>query len=156
MPNLPRENIVKYSQGTVGRVFVVRLEDGDRMPDAIEALALEKGVRRGICILIGGIAKGGRVVVGPQDEAVLPVVPTLCWLGGVHEIVGVGTLLPDEEHRPRLHMHAALGRGEDARAGCIRPGIEVWKLGEAVLLEIADNTARRRLDPEVGFQVMEP
>jgi len=27
------------------------------------------------------------------------------------------------------------------RSGCIRPGIEVWKLGEVIVLEITENTA---------------
>ena len=35
---------MKVSEGKVGRVFVVRLEDGDRLPDAIEDLA--KGYER--------------------------------------------------------------------------------------------------------------
>jgi predicted DNA-binding protein with PD1-like motif len=147
---------MRYSEGRVGRVFVVRLEDGDRMPDAIEAFAQQARVARGLCILIGGIREGGRIVVGPEDGSATPVVPMLFSLTGVHEILGVGTLLPDEAGRPRLHMHAALGRGGATSAGCIRPGIEVWKLGEAVLLEITDNTAQSRADPELGFQVVEP
>jgi len=55
---------VKYSEGKIGRVFVIRLEDGDTMPEAIESFARENNVRRGMCILIGGI-KGGKIVVGP-------------------------------------------------------------------------------------------
>jgi hypothetical protein len=53
----------------------------------------------------------------------------------VHEIAGVGTIFPDESGAPVLHMHAAMGRDGVTRAGCIRPGIEVWQLGEVVILE---------------------
>ncbi|GAH14192.1 unnamed protein product, partial [marine sediment metagenome] len=38
---------------------------------------------------------------------------------------------------------------------CIRPGIEVWKLGEVILLEIVNNNAHRE-DTAAGFQMLEP
>jgi len=137
-------------------VFVLRLEDGDKLPGAIELFAEEQGVLRGMCIVVGGINDGGRIVVGPEDGKALPVVPVLLGLRGVHEILGVGALFPDAENRPRLHMHAALGRGEEVRAGCIRPGIETWKVGEVILLEIVGNSARRVKDPATGFELLEP
>lgn len=55
-----------------------------------------------------------------------------------------------------LHMHTALGRKEAAHVGCTRPGVEVWKLGEAILLEITESTARRLLDLVTGFEMLEP
>ncbi|TEU03833.1 DUF296 domain-containing protein, partial [Candidatus Aerophobetes bacterium] len=42
---------MKYSEGKIGRVFVIRLEDGDTMPGVIESFAQENNVRRGMCIL---------------------------------------------------------------------------------------------------------
>jgi len=76
-------------------------------------------------------------------------------LEGVHEICAVGTIFPDNDARPRLHMHAALGREGKTISGCIRPGIEVWKLGEVIVLEIVDNNAHRE-DSPAGFQMLEP
>jgi len=32
----------------------------------------------------------------------------------------------------------------------------VWELGEAVVMEIIGSSARRRKDPDTGFNVMEP
>jgi len=145
---------VKYSEGKIGRVFVIRLEDGDTMPEAIESFAQEKNVRRGMCILIGGI-KGGKIVVGPENNQSIPIIPIILGVEGVHEICAVGTIFPDGDAKPRLHMHAALGREGKTISGCIRPGIEVWKLGEIILLEIIDNNARRE-DTVAGFQVLEP
>jgi predicted DNA-binding protein with PD1-like motif len=146
---------MKYSEGTVGRVFVVRLEDGDRLPDSIEEFAAEQGVARAMCILVGGIDEGGNIVVGPKDRETMPPEPMLFNLGGVHEVSAVGTIFPDDDGKPRLHMHAALGREGDTRTGCIRPGVQVWKLGEAVILEILNNPARRKSDPATGFAVLE-
>lgn len=146
---------MKCSEGKVGRIFVIRLEGGDKLPDAIESFAQEKNVSRGMCILVGGI-KGGNIVVGPEDNESVPPIPMIFGLKGVHEIVAVGTIFPDSDEKPRLHMHAALGREGNTRAGCIRPGIEVWKLGEVIVLEITDNTAHREDDAAAGFKVLEP
>ncbi|RJP16166.1 MAG: DNA-binding protein [Candidatus Abyssobacteria bacterium SURF_5] len=147
---------MRYSEGAIGRIFVLRLEHGDKMPAAIEQFALEEKVSRGLCIMVGGIDTGGKIVVGPRERERMPVEPLFHMLEGVHEICAVGTIFPDGEGRPRLHMHAALGREGQTRTGCIRPGIEVWKLGEIILLEIKNNSAVRRRDPETGFDVVDP
>jgi predicted DNA-binding protein with PD1-like motif len=146
---------MKYSEGKVGRIFVIKLEDGDRLPGAIESFAEKHRVSRGMCILVGGIAGGGHIVVGPEDGETMPPAPMLFKLTGVHEIAAVGTIFPNEKGRPVLHMHAALGRKGTTRAGCIRPGIDVWKTGEVILLEIADNRSRRKKDPRTGFELLE-
>ncbi len=145
---------MKYSEGKIGRVFVIRLEDGDSMPEALESFAQENNVRRGMCILIGGI-KAGTIVAGPKVGQSRPVVPIFCGLEGVHEICAVGTIFPDGDSRPTLHMHASLGREGKTVSGCIRPGIEVWKLGEVIVLEIVDNNAHRE-DTAAGFPALEP
>jgi len=147
---------MKVSEGKIGRIFVIRLEDKDKMPDAIEKFAFENDVPRGLCILVGGIKDGGKIVVGPKKDDDSPVDPILYSLTGTHEVAGVGTLFPNKDGKPVLHMHAALGRDGKTRTGCIRPGIEVWKLGEVILLEIIDNTACRELDVSAGFNVLEP
>ena len=111
---------------------------------------------RGLCFFIGGIKERGKVVAGPEDSEARPIVPLVSELPGVHEIVGVGTLFPDEAGTPTLHLHAALGRAGKTITGCTRKGIETWQLGEAILLEIMDNTAYRKKDPTLGFDIMEP
>jgi predicted DNA-binding protein with PD1-like motif len=147
---------MKYSGAHLGRVFVIRLEHGDKLPAAIESFAAEHGVLRGLCVLVGGINDGGRIVVGPEDGEVSPPVPVLFGIEGVHEIAGIGTIFPDREGRPVLHMHAALGREGITRTGCIRPGVEVWQVGEVILLELTENTARRLEDRATGFELLEP
>ena len=68
---------MKYSEGKIGRVFVIRLEDGDTMPEAIESFARKNNIQRGMCILVGGIREGGKIVVGPEDSESMPVVPLI-------------------------------------------------------------------------------
>lgn len=147
---------MRHAEATIGRVFVIRLEDGDRLPEALEGFARAHDILRAVCFLIGGAAEGSRLVVGPERGDVLPPVPMVQALAGVHEMAGLGTIFPDAQGAPSLHLHAAFGRGADAKTGCIRPGIEVWKVGEVVLLEIMGSAAHRAKDPETGFSLLQP
>mgnify|MGYP006301904397 CR=1 FL=1 len=150
------ENCMRYSEARTGRTYVIRFDDGDRLPDVIEQFAAEHRVLRAVCVLVGGIDDGGRIVVGPEEADASPINPMIHELEGVHEVSGVGTIFPDEEGKPKLHMHAALGREGLTRTGCIRTGVQVWKLGECVMTELVENRARRVRDPQTGFEVMEP
>ena len=146
---------MRYSEAKLGRMFVVRLEDGDSLPASIESFAAENGIERGTCVLIGG-AGPGRLVVGPDDGEKVPPIPMLHELEGVHEIAGIGTIFPNESGKPKLHMHAALGREGKTRTGCVRKGVDIWKLGEVILFEIIENSSQRKLDPITNFEVLEP
>lgn len=143
---------MKTAEGRVGRVFVLRLEDGDRLPQCVEDFALERGVSQGFCVLVGGVGSG-RIVVGPEHGSVPPK-PVLADLFGAHEAAAVGTLFPDESGRPRLHMHATFGKGEEVRTGCIRPGIDIWTIGEFVLVELVGMNLVRRRDAATGFELL--
>ena len=125
---------MQYSEGTVGRIFAIRLEHGDPMPASLEQLAAAKGVRAGLAIMVGGADDGSRFVVGPEDGETLPPVPMVSALRGVHEAAAVGTLFPDETGKPVLHMHSTFGRGDAALSGCIREGIVTWHILEVILL----------------------
>lgn len=146
---------MRYSQGSVGRVFVLRLEDGDVLNDTLEAFAAEHGVKRGLAIYLGGSADGSRVVVGPdtaRDDAVIPLVHSLA---GPQEVLAVGTIFPNETGRPAVHVHAASGREGYATVGCTRAGLQTWLVGEVVLLEIVGSSAHRETDPLTGFELLE-
>ena len=143
---------MRVSEGRVGRVFVVRLEDGDRLPEVIEDLAKEKEVSAASVILLGGLASG-KVVVGPRTPAVPPQ-PMIAELEGVHEIAGVGTLFCNEQGEPKLHLHGAMGRDGRTITGCTRTGVKVWLVAEAVITEIVETTAKRVL--EQGLELLEP
>lgn len=147
---------MRYSEARAGRVFVVRLEDGDRLPEAIERLARERGVVRAYLLILGGADGGSRIVVGPEEGAALPPVPVERVLTGVHEMAGVGTLFPDADGRPALHLHASFGRGGATVAGCTRPGVGIWKVGEVILVELLGTEARRERDAATGFPLLEP
>jgi len=146
---------VKATQGQIGRVFVIRLEDGDELPGCIEQFALDNGVSVGQVILVGGIG-GGEVVVGPRHSDAMPPDPMLLPVDGAHEVVGVGVLAPGADGKPALHIHAALGRSGNTLTGCLRPGVSAWLVGEVILYEITGTRARRVFDSASEFSLLEP
>jgi predicted DNA-binding protein with PD1-like motif len=146
---------MRYCEGHVGRVFVLRLEEGERIPDVIEQFAEAKGVQRATVLLLGGIDDGSKVVVGPEEGRGDEIVPLVHTLKGIQEILGVGTIFPDEQGRPILHLHGASGREGGASVGCTRAGVDVWLVGEVVILEIQGIDAVRKKDPRSGLSLLE-
>jgi predicted DNA-binding protein with PD1-like motif len=147
---------MKYSEARAGRIFVLRLEDGEIIHDIIEAFALEHGIERAALIALGGADEGSRLVVGPEEGRAQPIVPMEHVLDGVHEIAGVGTLFPGEKGWPVLHLHVAGGRDGEAVAGCVRSGVRVWHVAEVIIWELVGSTGRRVLDSVTGFELLAP
>jgi predicted DNA-binding protein with PD1-like motif len=145
---------VKACEGKIGRVFVIRLEDGDVVPECIERFAQEKGVSVGQAILVGGIG-GGDVVVGPRRSEEMPPEPMLLPIDGAHEVLGVGVLAPGEDGKSTLHIHAALGRAGQTVTGCLRQGVTTWLVGEVILYEILGTKVLRIQDKQTGFELLE-
>ena len=48
---------MKASEGRIGRVFMVRLEDGDELPGCLESFAAEKGIKHGQVVLVEKLAR---------------------------------------------------------------------------------------------------
>lgn len=45
---------MRYSQAKAGRVFVIRLEDGEVVHEAIESLARREGIRAAALVILEG------------------------------------------------------------------------------------------------------
>ena len=146
---------MQYSEGNVGRVFALKLESGDRLPDSVVEFAREHKVRSAMVTYVGGADATSRLVVGPEENRGDDIIPIVYSLGGIHEVVAMGTLFPDEEGNPELHMHAAAGREGRATVGCVRAGVDTWLIGEVIILEISGLEAVRKKDPQTGFQILQ-
>ncbi|HHY60596.1 MAG TPA: DNA-binding protein [Clostridia bacterium] len=145
---------MQYREAKLGRIFVLRLEDGDVIPTVIEEFAQAQQIRAALVHFLGGADTGSRVVVGPEDGTALKPTILVEMLAGVHEAVGTGTIFPDEEGKPKLHLHAAFGRREGTVTGCTREGVRVWQIAEAVILELLEVQGIRKKDPQKGFAVL--
>jgi predicted DNA-binding protein with PD1-like motif len=147
--------MMQFTEAKLDRVFVLRLHDGDHLPGVLESFAAEKNVSAALCFFLGGAKENSRVVVGPKNAHALPPEPMVTLLEGVHEACGVGTIFADEEGKPKLHMHTSFGRNESTITGCVRMGVDVWQIGEVVILELACEKACRAKDKETGFEFLE-
>jgi len=146
---------MKACEGHIGRIFVIRLEEGDVVPECLERFAEEKGVVVGQAVFIGGVG-GGEVVVGPRRSDEMPPDPMLLPIDGAHEVVAAGILAPGEDGNVVLHIHGALGRSGKTTTGCLRPGVVTWLVGEVILYEILGASVARVKDGESGFALLEP
>lgn len=146
---------MQFAEAKYGRVFILRLHDGDLLPDALESFAADQKISTALCFFIGGAKEKSRVVVGPKNGDTLPPEPMTTLLRGVHEACGLGTIFADEVGKPRLHMHASFGRNESTLTGCVRMGVDVWRIGEVVILELLCSEACRAVDKTTGFEFLE-
>jgi predicted DNA-binding protein with PD1-like motif len=151
-----REKPMQYSEARQGRVFVVRLEDGDTLHEEIEMLARKESINAAAVIVLGGADAGSRLVVGPEEGRSVAVSPMEHVLDEVHEVTGVGTIFPDERGRPVFHAHVAGGRGTATVTGCVRRGVRVWHVMEAIVTELLETTGKRVLDSRTGFDLLQP
>ena len=144
---------MKATEGRVGRVFIIRLDNGDKIPGVVERFATENNIKNGFALLIGDVVDG-QIVVGPRKSDEMPPEPMLLPVEGAHEIAGVGILSPDEKGKPVLHIHAALGRSRNTMTGCLRPGVLTWLVAEVILYEIIGVSAVRVKDAASGFALL--
>lgn len=60
---------MKASEGRIGRVFILRLEDGDDGPKTIEAFAAENGIRAGQVFIMGSQDFSGIIASDANGKA---------------------------------------------------------------------------------------
>jgi predicted DNA-binding protein with PD1-like motif len=147
---------MKFSEARQGRVFVLRLEDGEIVHESIEQFAVDQNIEAASLILVGGADKGSNLVVGPKEDRGVPLEPMTFQLEHAHEVAGTGTLFRDEEGTPLLHMHIACGRDGKTVTGCIRDGVKVWHVMEVIIHELAGSTARRAVEAPLGLKLLRP
>jgi uncharacterized protein len=146
---------LNYTEAFLARIFILRLHHDETLHEVLEEFADQKKVKSALCFFLGGTKDKSKVVVGPKDGDVMPPEPMVTLLKGVHEACGIGTIFTNEEGKPKLHMHASFGRNDNAITGCVRMGVDVWQIGEVVILELAGNSAKRAKNTETGFEFLE-
>jgi predicted DNA-binding protein with PD1-like motif len=145
---------MQYTEAGLGRVFILRFEDGETVHEEIEKFSREHSIKAASVHIIGGADKDSRLITGPDRGRQTPIVPIEHILKGVHECAGVGTIFPDESGEPVLHLHMACGRESSTITGCARSGVKVWHIMEAIIFELTDCTAVRANDVETGFKLL--
>ena len=144
-----------FTEAKLGRIFILRLHQDEVLHEVIEKFASQKNVSSALCFFLGGAEDQSKVVVGPKEGDGCPIDPMVTLLRGVHEACGVGTIFANEEGKPNLHMHASFGRNDSTVTGCVRKGVNVWLIGEVVILELTGSTAKRAKNKETSFEVLD-
>jgi predicted DNA-binding protein with PD1-like motif len=134
---------MQYTEGQIGRVFVVRIDDGEDMLISLCQFINDKSIQAGTILFLGALMNG-RMVTGPE-EPVIPPVPHFVMFEGGWEVFGVGTIYPGESG-PHIHYHASVGRSGHALTGCLREKAITYLIVEAVIMEFNGLSARREFD----------
>jgi hypothetical protein len=134
---------MQYTEGQLGRVFVVRIDDGEDMLVSLHQFIGDKGILAGSILFLGALMNG-RMVTGPE-EPVIPPVPHFVMFEGGWEVFGIGTIYPGEGG-PHIHYHASVGRAGHALTGCLREKATTYLIVEVIILEFTGLSARREFD----------
>jgi predicted DNA-binding protein with PD1-like motif len=141
---------MQYTEGQLGRVFVVRIDDGEDMLVSLRQFILDKSIQAGSITFLGALMNG-RMVTGPE-EPVIPPVPHFVMFEGGWEVFGVGTIYPGEGG-PHIHYHASVGRSGHALTGCLREKATTYLVIEAVIMEFTGLKARREYDQKTQLHL---
>ena len=142
---------MQYSEGSLGRVFVLRVDDGEDLLESIQKFVKEKCIESGMMLFLGAM-KEGRTVTGPE-KPVIPPIPHFETFDSAWEVFGMATVYPSTDG-PKIHIHSSMGRGRAALVGCIRDKAQVYLIVEAVLIEFKGLVARRELDERTGLYLL--
>ena len=142
---------MEYQVGRPGRVIVVRLSEGEDLYESIETVAKKEDIQAAAVLITGGFRKAN-VVVGPKREKP-KIEPQFKDFSGPGEVLGVGTIYSDDEG-PKMHMHTAIGKGDETLIGCPRGGAKIFLILEVTIIEIEGINATRTLDESTGFKLL--
>lgn len=142
---------MQYGAGGIGRVFVIRFDDGDDLLECIKEVVDKEGIRAGVIQLLGGM-QCASMVCGPRDT-VRP--PEPMWEGFTdgRELLGFGTIFQSADG-PSIHLHGAVGRNTETYTGCIRKNTRVFLLVEAVITELTGINASKKPDAQSGITML--
>ncbi|OPY50447.1 MAG: hypothetical protein A4E49_02719 [Methanosaeta sp. PtaU1.Bin112] len=142
---------MQYSEGSLGRVFVLRIDHGEDMIESLQMFLKQKNIESCAALFLGAL-RDGRAVTGPKLP-VVPPTPNFEAYDSAWEVFGMATIYPSVEG-PKLHIHSAMGRGRQSIMGCIRDKASVYLIVEAVLFEICGLGAERVWDEKMQLYLL--
>lgn len=142
---------MEYRTGGIGRVFVVRFDDGDDLLECIKDLVRKEGVKAASIQLLGGMQCAG-MVCGPK-EPVTPPEPIWQGFSDGREVLGVGTVFLSGGE-PAIHLHGAVGKDAVTLTGCIRKDAKVFLVVEAVIVELTGIQAAKVTNDRTGISML--
>ena len=142
---------MEYAVGNTGRMIAARLFEGDDLYESIHEIAQKENIRSAAVLITGGFRKAD-VVVGPKQENP-KIVGNFKAFEGPGEVLGVGTIYCDDQG-PKLHIHTAIGKGDQTVVGCPRGGAKTFLILEVTIIEITNIKSARKPDPETALNLL--
>jgi predicted DNA-binding protein with PD1-like motif len=142
-----------YTEAKLGRVFYLRIDDGEDLLSSLQQFVTEKNISAGFVHLIGALREGS-IVTGPK-EPVLPPDPLYQHYGNCWEVIGFATITSGKE-QPHIHIHASIGKGSHAITGCLREKANAYIIVEAVIIEMTGADIFRQKDTRTGLELPKP
>ena len=142
---------MKYTKGTIGRVFLLKFEDEDILIDKLSLFVTKERVKAATMIFIGALKKGD-LVTGPK-KPVIPPQPNKVSFKDGWEVMGIGTVFVNSKG-PQIHIHSSMGKKNKVLTGCLRGKSKVFLVIEAVVLELKGIKASKDIDPKTGLNLL--
>jgi len=142
---------MEYAVGKTGRIIAARLAEGEDLYESVEEIAARENIKAAAVLITGGLRKAN-VVVGPKTETP-KIVGNFRDFTGPGEVLGVGTIYRDNTG-PKLHIHTAIGKGDETIVGCPRGGATTFLILEITIIEIEDIEAGREPDEKTGLNLL--
>jgi len=142
---------MKYTKGSVGRVFLLKFEDGDILIDSLSLFVKQERIKAATIFFIGALKKGN-LVTGPK-KPVIPPQPNKVSFKDGWEVMGIGTIFVNSKG-PQIHIHTSMGKKNWVLTGCLRGKSSVFLVIEAVVLELRGIRASKDIDPKTGLNLL--
>jgi predicted DNA-binding protein with PD1-like motif len=142
---------MKYTQGSVGRVFLLKFENRDILLDKLSEFLRKEKVKTAVITFIGAL-KEGDLVTGPK-KPVIPPAPNKMEFKGGWEVMGIGTVFTGSSG-PQIHIHSSMGKKNKVLTGCVRGKTSVFLVIEAIVLELKGLKATKAPDPKLGLNIL--
>lgn len=142
---------MQYTEGSIGRIFLLKFRDGDILVEELDKFSRKEKLKAATIVFIGALRKGD-LVTGPK-KPVIPPEPNWVPFRGAWEVMGVGTIFTNKLG-PQIHIHTAMGKKARTLTGCVRKKSEVFLVIEAVVLELKGVNATKEIDPETGLNLL--
>ena len=142
---------MKYTQGKIGRIFVLKFDDGDVLLEKLGAFVKKEKLKAATMIFIGALKKGD-LVTGPK-KPVIPPLPNKIIFKNAWEVLGIGTIFTNSKG-PQIHIHSAMGKKLKTLTGCVRGKTEEFLVIEAVVFELKGVKATKDIDIRTGLNLL--
>jgi uncharacterized protein len=142
---------MKYTKGSIGRVFVLKFDDDDVLLDTLSEFIRKEAVKSATMVFIGALKKG-TLACGPK-KPVIPPKPNKVIFKDGWEVMGIGTVFTNAQG-PEIHIHGSMGKKLKTLVGCVREQSKVFLVVEAVLFELKGVKATKNIDLATGLNLL--